>query len=81
MAYHKWSNFKPTLNAYRAILICHVAQSNCFNQMVGKKNCLAKYFKNPNDAMSHIFRLPRVNIFGWIIVASVVTSLVARTHI
>jgi hypothetical protein len=41
----KWPNPKLTLNDYREILSCHVAQFNCFNWMVEKKNYLAKYFK------------------------------------
>lgn len=46
-AYHKWSNPNLTLDDYRVILSCHVAQSNCFNQMVeGKRKYLfQKIFK------------------------------------
>jgi hypothetical protein len=47
VAYHKWSNFKVTINDYRAILNYHVAKSKFFNQMVEKKGniFLAKYFE------------------------------------
>jgi hypothetical protein len=47
MAYHKWSNLKLTLNDYKAILSCHMAQSSCFNWMVegGKKYIFYKMFQ------------------------------------
>ncbi len=64
MAYHKWSNPKLTLNGYKAILSCHVAQSSYFNRMVEKKIIWKIILTNPNDAMCQFFRLPRVNIFG-----------------
>jgi hypothetical protein len=37
--------------------------------------------KNPNDATCHIFRLPHVNILVCTIVANVITSVIARTHL
>jgi hypothetical protein len=37
VAYHKWSNLTLTLNDYKAILSCHMAQFSCFNQMVEEK--------------------------------------------
>ncbi len=80
MAYHKWSNLQPTLNDYRAILSCHVAQSSCFNHMVEKIYIWQNISKNPNDVMCHIFRLPCVNILVCTIVANVVVSVVARIH-
>jgi hypothetical protein len=79
MAYHKWSNLKLTLNDYKAILSCHMAQSSCFNWMVegGKKNYFAKCFKNPNDVMNHILKLSHVNkLLMHIVVTSVVVSVV-----
>jgi hypothetical protein len=52
--------------------------------MVEKKIIWQNISKNPNDAMCHILRLPRVNILVCIIVArvvaSVVASVVVKTH-
>ncbi len=64
MAYHKWSNPKLTLNGYKEILSCHVAQSSCYNRMVEKIYIWKNILKNVNDAMCQFFRLPHVNIFG-----------------
>ncbi len=82
MAYHKWSNPKLTLNDYRAILSCHMAQSSCFNKMVEKKEiCIWQNIsKISNDATCHILRLPHVNILVCTKAASVVANVVARTH-
>jgi hypothetical protein len=37
MPCHKWSNPKLTLDHYKAILSCHVAQFSYFNKMVEEK--------------------------------------------
>jgi hypothetical protein len=77
MAYHKWSNPKLTLNDYRAILSCHVAQSSCFNRTVEE----FFFLKTSNDATCYIFRLPHVNILVCTIVTNVVTNVVIKTHL
>jgi hypothetical protein len=37
MAYHMWSNPKLTLDDYKEILSCHMAQYSYLNQMVEEK--------------------------------------------
>jgi hypothetical protein len=78
MAYHKWSNLKLTINDYREIFNCHMAQSSCFNRMV-EIYIWQNILKNSNDATCQFFMLPHVNILVCTIVANVV-SVVARTH-
>jgi len=67
MAYHKWSNLKLTLNDYKAILNCHMAQSSCFNEWL--KNIYLfiwqNVLKNPNDVMNHILNYHMWTNYWW----------------
>jgi hypothetical protein len=69
VAYHKWSNPKLTLDDYKAILNCHLAQfkATTWHNLIILIIWLKKIFglenilKNPNDVMCCILKLPRVN--------------------
>jgi hypothetical protein len=78
-----WSNPKLTLNDYKAILSCHVAQFSYFNRMVEKKEIFVcqNISKDSNDPTCHIFRQSHVNILVCIVIASLVVGIHPWIHI